>query len=126
MDNIYKNQRGYIALIALLIVVAAGLTIGIAVSLGGIEEIQMSFGGSRAAQAQSLANACIEDGLERLRNNWANYSGSLLIGGNSCIINTVVSGSNATLSAVGNVDIYSQKIKIQVDNNLDVIAWQEE
>ena len=126
MDNIYKNQQGYIALVALLIVVAAGLTIGIAVSLGGIEELQMSFGSSQAARAKSLANACIEEGLERLRNNWANYSGSLLIGGNSCIINTVVSGSNATLLVVGNVDIYSQKIKMQVDNNLDVIAWQEE
>ncbi len=119
-------QGGYIALIALLIVVAAGLTIGIAVSLQGIEEIQVSFASIQAASAKSLANSCIEEGLEHLRNNWVNYSGSLSIGGDSCIINTVINGSNATLTANGTVDIYNQKIQIQVDNNLNIISWQEE
>lgn len=122
----FNKQRGYIALIALLIVAAAGLTIGIAVSLRGIEEVQISYAGSQAAKARSLANACLEDGLEHLRNNWTNYSGSLSIGSNFCIIDTVVNGSSATLTAIGTVDIYSQKIQIQVDNTLEVVFWQEE
>jgi len=127
MSNKLKNQEGYIALIALLIVVAAGLTIGIAVSLGGIEEIQTSFGAGQAAKAKAVANACIEEGLGRLRENWADYSGSLSISGNSCIINTViVDGSLANVTAIGTVGIHTQKIQIQVDNNLNVIAWQEE
>ena len=126
MNNKLKNQEGFIALIALLIVVAAGLTIGIAVSLGGIEEIQTSFGIGQAGKAKNLANSCIEEGLGRLRENWANYSGSLSIGGNSCIINTVINGSLANVTAIGTVDVHTQKIQIQVDNNLNVIAWQEE
>ena len=127
MDKNFTNyQGGYIALMALLVIVAAGLTIGIAVSLGGIEEIQLSFIGGRAAAAEILANGCIEEGLERLRHNWANYSGSLSAAGNFCIINTIVSGNNATLTAIGTVDIYSQKIEVQVDNSLEVVSWREE
>ncbi|MAF13433.1 MAG: hypothetical protein CMI53_00870 [Parcubacteria group bacterium] len=120
-----NNQQGYIALIALLLVSATGLTIGIALSLGGIEEVQLSFGTSQAARAKSITNSCIEDGLERLRVNWSNYSGSLAIDQDSCIIDIVVNGSNATLAATGTVDIFKQKIKIQVDDTLEVTSWEE-
>lgn len=121
-----RRQGGYIALVALLVVAAVALTIGIAISLAGIEEIQLSFGKSQAAKAKNLASACLEEGLEHLRKSWADYSTSLSVDGNSCIINIVTSGSSATLTAEGTVDIYTQKVQIQVDNNLEVIAWQEE
>lgn len=121
-----KNQSGYIALIALLIVSAAGLTIGLAVSISGIEEIQVSHGSTQATKAKNLANTCVEDGLERLRNSFVNYSGSLSINGNSCIIDIVVSGSNAVINATGTVDIYNQKLVIQVDNSLAITSWTEE
>lgn len=123
----FYQQDGYIALVALLVVVTAALTIGIAVSLEGIEEIQMSYGGSQSANAKSLANACIEEGLERLRNNWVSYSPyTLSIAPDSCIIDIVVNGNSATLNATGTVDIYKQKIEMQVDNSLNVINWQED
>ena len=124
--NNLNNQQGYIALIALLIVAAVGLTIGIAVSLRGIEEVQLSFSSEQAIKSSSLANTCLEDGLERLRNNWANYSGTLSIDSDSCIISTVVNGSSATITATGTVDIHTQKIQVQVDNNLNVTSWREE
>jgi len=123
----FYQQDGYIALIALLVVVSAALTIGIAVSLSGIEEIQMSYSDSQAGRAKNLANTCLEEGLERLRNNWVSYSPyTLSSAADSCIIDIVVNGSNATLNATGTVDIYKQKIQIQVDDTLDVITWQEE
>jgi len=121
-----SKPKGYIALVALLIIAAAALTIGIAVSLTGIEDLQISFGKSQALTAQTLANTCLEDGLERLRNSWGSYSGSLSVGENSCIIRTVIDGSTAILTATGTVDIYTQKIQIQVDNNLDVVSWQDD
>lgn len=123
-NKIKKNPQGYIALISLLLVVSAGLTIGLAVSLGGIDELQMSLGNSQSVRAKSLANSCIEDGLERLRNNWANYTGTLSIDSDSCIINIVIS-SNATLTAVGTADIYTQEIITVVDSNLNIISWSE-
>ncbi|MFA6254411.1 MAG: hypothetical protein WC675_00070 [Patescibacteria group bacterium] len=121
-----NKPKGYIALVALLIIAAAALTIGIAVSLTGIEDLQISFGRTQAETAKNLANTCLEDGLERLRNSWGSYSGSLSVGENSCIIRTDIDGSTAILHATGTVGIYTQKIQIQVDNNLDVVTWQEE
>ncbi len=120
-----KNRNGYIALTSLLIVAAVGLTIGISVSLRGMEEVQLSYGGSQAAGSKMLANACIEEGLERLRKNWVSYSGSLSFGANSCIIDSVVTDNNASLVATGSIDVYSQKIQIQVNNSFDVLSWQE-
>ena len=125
INNKTKRQpQGYIALISLLIVVSAGLTIGLAVSLSSLDELQMSFGHSQSARAKSIANTCVEDGLERLRNSWTNYSGTLSIGLDSCIINTVISG-NAILTVIGTTDIYNQKIVVTVNSNLDVVSWQE-
>ncbi len=119
-----QERGGYIALISLLIVSAAALTIGIAVSLRGIEEIQMSYSSQKAAEAENLADVCIEEGLENLRNIWADYSNSLFFGSNSCIINTEVDASNAILYATGTADVYTQKIEVKVDTNLDVIYWK--
>jgi len=120
-----NNQKGYIALVALLVVVAAGLTIGVAVSMRGIEEIMTSFDTSESLRAKNLANVCIEDGLERLRESWSSYSGTLSISDNSCIIDIVIDGSSATVTATGTIDIYAQKIQVQVDNSLNIISWQE-
>lgn len=124
MNNL-NNQSGYIALVALLVIVSAGLTIGIAVSLSGITEIQVSFGSSQAAKARSLANSCVEEGLERLRTSGSPYTGALSIDTNSCIIKTVINGSNFILYATGTVDIYNQKVEVAVDSNLEVVYWQE-
>jgi len=121
-----KKPNGYIALIALLIVAAAGLAVGISVSLSGITELQMAYSRNQALEAKTAANACIEEGLRRLAGSWANYAGSLSIGTNSCIINAVVSGGNAVLNATGTVDVIKQKINVSVDSNLEVVSWEEE
>jgi len=110
MNNI-KQQNGYIALVSLLVVATAGLTIGLAVSISSIEEIQISHGLTQSTKAKNLANACAEDSLERLRNSFVSISQySLSIGSNSCIIDVAVTGSAATINATGTVDIYNQKV----------------
>lgn len=122
----HHQPQGYVALIALLIVAAAGITIGLAMSLAGIDEIQSSYGASQAVRARSFASACLEDGLERLRRGWASHSGGLSIAGDSCILTTAVSGSSATVTATGTVDIYNHRIQVVVGSDLTVTAWQEE
>lgn len=124
VNKFIKNRAGYVALVSLLIVSAVALTISIAVSLRGIEELQMSFSDSQAAKASSLANACLEEGLWRLHTNWQYYSGSLSISPNSCIISVTVNGSSAILEASADVGIFRQKITTQVDNNLEILSWQ--
>ena len=121
-----KNQRGYIALVALLVISTTGLTIGLAVSIAGIEEIQISHGVTQASKAKNLANSCAEDGLERLRNSFTSITQyTLSIGSDSCIIDIVVAGSSALLNATGTVGIYNQKLVVQVDSSLEVTSWSE-
>ena len=119
-------SQGYIALVALLIIATAGLTIGLAVSLAGMNEIQAGYAVSQDAKAESAAQTCVEDGLERLRQSFTSYTGSLSIGSNSCIISILVSGTTATVNATGTADVYNHKIQAQVDNQLNVNTWQEE
>src|SRR3989344_6534488 len=119
------GPRGYIALISLLIIGAAGLTIALSASLTGLGTVQLSLADVQASRARSLANSCLEDGLERLRLSWNDYSGSLSIGGESCIINVTTGSGSATLVATGTVSRYTQKIQISVDSKLAVINWQD-
>ena len=121
-----RQQQGYIALIALLIVAAAGIAIGLSVSLAGLDQIQASYGASQAVRARGLASACLEDGLERLRQDWADYSGGLSIGADSCILTATVSGNSATVTATGTVDIYNHRIQVVVADDLTVTAWLED
>jgi hypothetical protein len=126
MNTAYKNQQGYIALLSLLIVVAAGLTIGLTLSLAGIDEMQVSASRSEAARASTIAQACIEEGLERLRESFSNFSTTLSLNGDSCILSVTVSGPSATVAATGTVDTYIQKITMTVDTSLEVTSWIEE
>jgi len=119
-----KKQGGYIALISMLIVAAVSLTISMAVSLRGIEELQMSFASSQGARASNLADTCLEEGLNRLRQTWADYTINLSIGDNSCIITVDETGTEASLEAYGIVDNFTKKAYAEVDNNLEITLWQ--
>jgi len=119
-------QSGYITLIALLLVTTTALTIGLAVSLRGLGELQAGLAVSEAAVARSVANACVEDGLERLRTNWVSYSGSLSTGSDSCTIMVTILGSSATIIASATVNGYTQSITVQVSDQLEITNWSDQ
>lgn len=120
------SPSGYIALIALLLVTTAALTIGLAVSLRGLNELQAGLAVSEAAVARSTVNACVEDGLERLRGSWANYSGTLSTGNDLCTIMVTISGNSATVSASSTSNGYTQSNTVQVSNQLEIVNWRDE
>ena len=127
MMNTYRAQpKGYIALVALLIVATAGLTIGLAASFRGIETLQGSLTVSRGIEARTMANACVEEGLARLRNTWAVTSAQLSFANGSCTMSVSINGTVATVSGVGAADIFTQTIRVQVTPLLEVVSWEEE
>jgi len=127
MMNTHRTQpKGYIALVALLIIAAAGLTIGLAASFRGIDTLQGSLTLSRGIEARAMANACVEEGLARLRNVWTATSAQLSFANGSCTMSVSINGTVATVSGVGTIDIFTQTIRVQVTPLLEAVSWEEE
>ena len=130
-NRIIKDQRGFIALISVLIISAVVLTIGISVSLRSIGEMKMSFDKQESRRALALAGLCAEQALMKLESVF-NYAGneSITIDGESCDI-LPIGGSgitNRTISAQSTVSNYTKKIKIevtQISPVLEIASWQE-
>ena len=97
-------------------------------SLLGLGELDLGYTKQKGGEASSIADACIEESLRRLRLD-SNYSGgSLNINDNSCIINIQSSGNNRTITTTSTVDIYHKKIKVEATlsgSNTAINSWQE-
>jgi len=83
----FNNQKGYIALIAILIIVAVTLAVGISMSLLGIGQTQASFTEQQSRQSFHLADSCLEEAIWQLKKN-NDYAGNnnLNLGEGSCNI----------------------------------------
>ncbi len=125
MRRYFLNSEGYIALMTLLIVAALGLTIGITISLRGVEELQLSYGTQQARAARVVTVSCVEESLERLRNNFVSHTFTLQVGADSCILQTSVSGSSATIRATSTVDVFTQHIEVTLDSDRNITDWKE-
>ena len=94
----YRQQGGYIALISVLIAGALMLLIGVGSSLRGVDTLNAVSGEESSLRALSLADACAEEALMRLK-------GDLAYGGNE----TIIVGGGKTcrilpISGAGNID----------------------
>jgi hypothetical protein len=126
-----QNQKGYIALISILIVSGMTLLIAISVSLSGISESDMGLLKNQSTKAFYLATLCAEDALVKLKND-LKYSGNetLTIGEGSCTILAIKGGGNFNRVVKTTGTIYNQirKIKVeisQVNPKMEISSWQE-
>ncbi|MFH1667590.1 MAG: hypothetical protein ABH884_01030 [Candidatus Komeilibacteria bacterium] len=120
-----KDQQGLIALISILVISSIVLLITITMSWQSTSELQMSWWTNQSEQAYSLADSCLEEGLNKLRLNWQNHNGNLEIDDNSCIIEIETTVDLATVAVVANVDQTNRSITATVDQNFQFINWQE-
>jgi len=125
MNKIKKNQKGFIALISILIISSIVLLITISLSWQSTSELQMSWWTNQSEQAYSLASSGLEEGLQRLRLNWQDYDLDLDIDGNSCIIGVTTSFDRATITSQAIVDKVERGIVAIVDQDLNFISWEE-
>lgn len=124
------NQRGFIALITVLVTGAVGTAIAVSLLLLGLGSSRTSFALEQSNQAKALANACSEEALQQIRDS-ALFTGSntFTFGQGTCSY-TVTSqeGSNRTVTASGTVSTIIRKVKITIDQispNINITAWQE-
>ena len=105
------KQKGFIALITVIILSAALLAVGMSSSFSGLAQITSSYQFSRGEEARVLAEGCLEVTLSNIKND-SNYGLlispiNLSLPTGSCIINVTSQGATLRkITVVGNVDEY--------------------
>lgn len=126
-----NHNNGFVALVAVLIIGAVGLAIAISLTLLSAGFAKTSLVIQQSQQAKSLANACAEYGLEKLRES-TGYAGNetLTIGSSTCSVLAVLGSgnSNRTVQTTSTVGTITRKIKVlvsQVTPQIQLTSWQE-
>lgn len=122
--KIYKKQKGFIALLSVLIVSAIGLAIGVSLLLLGTGSLRTAFNIQQSDLAKAYANHCSEEALMNIASN-STYSGSATINlsNGSCTYTVTHGFQNETIDATGTVQAITRKTHITLDTT--GFLWQE-
>jgi len=121
------EKQGFIALVAILIILAVALLVGVSVILLAVSESAMSLQKTQSSQAYYLAILCSEDALMKLKED-TNYSGNetVSVTKGSCQILPVE--GNWTIKILADYSNQVRKIKIavsQINPAMVIDSWQE-
>jgi hypothetical protein len=125
-----NNESGYIALLAVLIVGAAALAIGVVLLTTSIDSQRSALVTQQSKQARSLAVACGQEALLAIHDNTA-YTGTnnVSLGQGSCSYTVTNTGaSTRTIMISASVTAITRKLQIYVTigaSNISVTSWQE-
>lgn len=122
--------KGFVSLLAVIIVGAIGLSIAVALLLNGVNALRFSFSGEQSAQARALADACAEHALGIIRGQTSyTGNGSLSLGNGICTYTVSSQGAqNRTITATGTVGTLVRKVRITLDKitpDIELTSWQE-
>ena len=125
-----KEQNGYIALVSILVVGAVGVAITLSMILLGLGLSRTSFAVEQSNQAKSLANACVEEGLQQIRDSVPfTGSGNLMLGQGTCVYTVTSQGAqNRTITSSGTIGTIIRKVKVvinKINPTITVTSWQE-
>ncbi|PIQ77520.1 hypothetical protein COV82_04110 [Candidatus Peregrinibacteria bacterium CG11_big_fil_rev_8_21_14_0_20_46_8] len=120
-----KKIHGISALIAIIIITAAGLILASSAAFVGIDIVQTSYRLSQGEEAFAATDACIEHALEMLSPD-PNYTGEILtIGDGTCTI-TADSDSLRVVTQIGSDFTEDIEVFYQRDGaRLQITIWQE-
>jgi len=124
------NNRGFGALIAVLVLGAIVTSVAAYMILIGIDISRTGVALEASAKAKALSAACVEEGIEKIRESIVFAgSGSLIIGDGSCSYTvTNTGGTNRTITSTGTVGDLVRKSKATINGinpTINVASWQE-
>lgn len=128
--NKLKNQKGYVALMTVLIIGAAATAITTTLLLTGTDASRVALGEQRSTQARKLADSCGEEMLQVIHDNTTYVgTGTITLPTGSCNYTVTSTGSNTrTINADSTVGNVVRKIRAYVTINavsLSISSWQE-
>ena len=125
-----KYQKGYIALVTVLVTGAVGMAIAVSLLSMGSSSTRTGLSLVQSNQAKALANACAEEALQQIHDSVSfEGTGSLTLGKGSCSYTvTALSFQSRTITASGTVGTIVRKVSIALDNitpNINITSWKE-
>jgi Tfp pilus assembly protein PilV len=122
-----KNQKGYVALISVIIFSGMALMIVISAGLLGVSQLKMELQKSQSLQSYYLANLCAEHSLMQLKEN-ISYNGNELIGLSEGTCRILPIEGNWTVKVLASSSGQVRKMKIIVDQinpKMSISSWSE-
>jgi hypothetical protein len=122
-----KKEKGYIAVLTVLIISAVVLTAATTVSLLAIGEAQSSLSLFKGEDAITFVEGCMEDALLKARNNNAYTSGTITRPEGTCTITVSKAGSTWTVTATTINTQYARTVQAVVTRSsfLTITSWKE-
>lgn len=135
MQSLRKNKEwysedGYAALLGVLVMGAVISLATISILLLGIQSSRTSLTFQQSAQARGLADACVEEALQEIRDN-TSYTGSDSLSfaiGDCDYTVTSDGGQDRVITAEGRVDSVVRKVQIEIEQinpEVEIESWQE-
>jgi type II secretory pathway component PulK len=121
------NNKGFIALLTILIILGVVLLIALGISQLSISEAQMGLQKSQSSQAYYLANLCAEEALMKLKED-SNYSGNEIVAIEESNCQILPIEGNWTVKVLGTFLNQTKKMKIvvsQINPEMVIESWQE-
>lgn len=129
----YHTDRGFAALVTVVIIGAATLLMAYNATLLGLGELDMGFTSQRGSEAFSVADGCMEETLRRIRIDTVYGVGSgtinLTVSNGSCILDvTDLGGGQRRLVVTGTSGSYNKKLQVELTltgNVISIDSWAE-
>ncbi|MFA6099216.1 MAG: hypothetical protein WCV50_06800 [Patescibacteria group bacterium] len=128
MKKSNNQPKGYIALIAVLIITVVTLSIGLTVNILSIGETQNGLLEQQSGQSFALAESCLQEAYLRLERDGNFTDGQLKTGLGSCSIKVEASGSDRLVTVEANVNNIIRTITSKASLNggaITLVGWQE-
>lgn len=126
-----KQQSGYIALMAILIIGAAAVAISLALLSTSTDIQRSTLVQQQSKQARGLAVACAQEALQQVHDS-TTYTGTTSISpigqGNCSYTVTNTGATTRTILATGTVGNIVRKIQVYVtigSSSISITSWQE-
>jgi len=121
------NQRGFIAIVSILVISAAVLSIAMTVSMLSIGQTQSALSVSKGEDTLSFVEGCAEDALLKLRASATYSGGNITRPEGTCTVSVSSVGSIYTLNISTNSTTYNKTIEIVANrgSSLAITSWKE-
>lgn len=122
------RERGYIAIISVLIIGAVVLAIAVTVSLLAIGEGQTSLALTKGEDALQFSEGCMEDAMLKALNNNSYVGGTITRPEGTCTITASKSSNNWTVTATSTATVYRRTIQAHFTRSgrsITITDWQE-